>query len=150
MSEPDNEFLSLAREAAEVDTSPVAGEGAVPMPPEPDVAQAPAAVGELEEARAIIALICTSANALLPFLAPIYTDEVQARLAAVTAPLLKKYGITAGSLFERYREEIAFGVVAVPLAGATYQAFRAHRAQASEKGGSSATVSAAEPQPAAA
>lgn len=121
----DTDFSALANEAAQADADTV---GPQPAPEAAPDTSAP--VNDVDEARMIIGLVCVNTNAIFPFLAPIYTDTVQEKLATVTAPLMKKYGVTAGGLFERYKEEIAFGLVAVPLAVATAQAFKAQRSEA--------------------
>ncbi len=122
----DTDFSALAHEAAQADADTVGPQAAPEAAP---VAAEPVPT-DLDEARMIIGLVCVHTNAIFPFLAPIYTDDVQDKLAGVTAPLMKKYGLTAGGLFERYKEEIAFALVAVPLSLATAQAFRSQRAAA--------------------
>lgn len=139
--ENENEFAALAREAERLDGSHDAGAapgGAATVDqsaPEQEAASGGTApADDLAEARAVIALLCSVGTALFPFLAPIYTAPTQERLATVAAPLMRKHGLTAGGLFARYREEIEFAMVALPLAGATYQAFRAHRAPVTVQG----------------
>lgn len=135
----DTDFSALAHEAAQADAEAIG-----PRPVAPDAApDAETPVNDVDEARAIIGLVCIHTNAIFPFIAPIYTDDVQGRLAAVTAPLMKKYGITAGGLFDSYKEEIAFGMVAVPLTIATVQAFKAQRPESAQEANAEAAQAVA-------
>jgi len=85
--------------------------GTVPMGPE-------------EEAKDLIRFGVGLFAPLYPRLGQVYTEDVQARLAAVTAPLMAKYNLSLGAIFEKWGAEINFAIVAVPLAGETVKAIR--------------------------
>lgn len=77
------------------------------------------------EAREIIRFATTLFFPLYPSLARVYTEERQEQLAVVSAPLMRKYGLSLGALFERWGAEINFAIVAAPLAGETAKAIKA-------------------------
>lgn len=56
-----------------------------------------------------------------PALEDVYPPAVRKRLAAVTAPLMRKYGVNMDNL----GPEIGFALVALPLIGPTVQAIKA-------------------------
>lgn len=131
---------ALKNEAAVVD----AEAEALTAPPAPEVAAdaaagaAPAAeptLSPIEEARGVIDLAVSLAVPFYSSLDAIYTDDARDRLARAAAPLLAKYGISIGSLFARWKEEIDFAFVALPLVLQTLQAIKAEnlRKKLSEK-----------------
>lgn len=101
---------------------------AVDVEAPPSVAEAPAISPE-DEARGLIDVIVASVVPFFPSLESVYDEEARARLAAVTAPLMRKYNLSASSIFDRWKEEIAFAFVALPLAMKTAEAVKAERAK---------------------
>lgn len=83
-----------------------------------------------EEARSVIDLGVELAVPFYASLEAIYTTEVRDRLARAAAPLLKKYNVSLGSLFARYKEEIDFAFVAAPIVLQTIKAIGQERARA--------------------
>lgn len=65
---------------------------------------------------------------LYPSLEGVYSKEVIGRLAAVSVPLMQKYDISLGGIFEKWGPEINFAIVAVPLTQATVAAVRQDKA----------------------
>jgi hypothetical protein len=63
---------------------------------------------------------------LYPSLAPIYTPDVRARIAATWAPVAQKYNLTLGAL----GPELVFAATVLPLIAPTVQAIRTDRAAA--------------------
>lgn len=57
-----------------------------------------------------------------PQLAPVYTAERRAKLAAATYALFKKRGWTMGGLFARWKEEVAMLLVVLPIIRDTREA----------------------------
>ncbi|MEC4722946.1 hypothetical protein RY831_27685 [Noviherbaspirillum sp. CPCC 100848] len=113
---------SLAAIQGEVlDAEPVEGtgeggySGTVPMNP-------------ADEAKDLIQFGLSLFMPLYPSLEVIYTPEKQERLAAVTGPLMAKYNLSLGSIFEKWGAEINFAIVALPLAAETAKAVRADNA----------------------
>lgn len=76
------------------------------------------------EAREVIRFATTLFFPLYPSLARVYTEERQEQLAQVSAPLMQKYGLSLGMLFERWGAEINFAIVALPLAKETASAIK--------------------------
>lgn len=89
--------------------------GTVPMSPE-------------DEARDLIQFGLSLFAPLYPSLERIYTPDKQARLAAVTGPLMAKYNLSLGAIFEKWGPEINFAIVALPLAAETAKAVKAENA----------------------
>jgi hypothetical protein len=77
------------------------------------------------EARELIRFATALFFPLYPSLARIYTEPRQEQLAVVSAPLMAKYGLSLGAIFERWGAEINFALVALPLAGETVKAIKA-------------------------
>lgn len=82
----------------------------------------------VQEALGVIQFGTTLFFPLFPSLAAVYTAERQQQLATVSAPLMQKYGLSLGTLFERWGAEINFALVAVPLARETVKAVKADNA----------------------
>lgn len=78
-----------------------------------------------QEAREVIRFAATLFFPLYPSLERVYTEQRQEQLAQVSAPLMQKYGLSLGTLFERWGAEINFALVAVPLVGETVKAVKA-------------------------
>lgn len=113
------DLKDLAGEADLIDSqaAPVSAEPAQP-------AATVAATDPAAEAGDVIRFGVALFVPLYPSLATVYSDAQQERLAQATAPLLAKYGITMGGLFERWGPEINFLIVAGPLAMETAKAIR--------------------------
>ncbi|HJV86925.1 MAG TPA: hypothetical protein VJ698_15775 [Noviherbaspirillum sp.] len=90
--------------------------GTVPMKPE-------------DEAKDLIQFGLSLFTPLYPSLARIYTPEKQQRLAEVTGPLMAKYNLSLGAIFEKWGAEINFAIVALPLAAETAKAIKADNAE---------------------
>lgn len=100
----------------------------------PAAAAAPAAPAG-DPAREAAELIEFARSLLLPMypqLATVYTPEVCKRLGEAGAPVLAKYGLTLGGLFDRWAPEIGFAIVALPLVRPTIDAMRADNGKAAE------------------
>lgn len=109
------------------------GELPPPAAAEPGAAGADRPAGMTDyaaEAQGLIDFVFHGVSPVYPSIAPIYPPEVRARLAATAAPLMEKYNLTLGAIFEKWAKEIAFGMVALPLIAPTVQAIRADRAAA--------------------
>lgn len=90
-------------------------------------------MGPQEEARDLIKFGVGLFEPLYPRLAQVYTPEVQEKLADVTGPLMAKYNLSLGVIFEKWGAEINFAIVAVPLAGETVKAIRLDNADRAAK-----------------
>jgi hypothetical protein len=77
---------------------------------------APVVIDTLGEARDLIRFVVGVFVPLYPKLEAVYTAERQDALAQASVPLMEKYGVTMGGMFERWGPEIRFALVAVPLA----------------------------------
>lgn len=120
-----------AAEAAAV-PEPEASQEAPPEAASAAAAEAAAeqpALSPEQEARALIDVAVASVVPFFPALEEVYTDEAKGKLAAVSAPLMAKYGVTVASLFARWKEEIEFSIVAAPLLIQTLKAIQASRAK---------------------
>lgn len=116
----DGRAESLAALNAQVDSGAVAG-----------VADPGAVAGladPVEEAKNVIAFAVALFVPLYPSLERVFSEGQQERLAAVSVPLMQKYDISLGGIFERWGPEINFALVAVPMAQATVAAVRADKA----------------------
>jgi hypothetical protein len=96
------------------------GAGSAPIDP-------PALTPE-EETRAGIDMLVMIAVPFYPSLDQVYTPEVRDRLARTLTPVLSKYGISIPGLFGRWKEEIDFAFIAVPVAIATARAVKLENA----------------------
>ncbi len=79
----------------------------------------------LQQAAEIVRFATTLFFPLYPSLERVYTEEKQARLAAAAAPLMEKYDLSMGKIFQQWGAEITFAMVALPLAGDTIKAIKA-------------------------
>lgn len=113
---------SLAAEAAKLDAAPdAAGPGAAAEP------EAPAADVPAE----VAALLKTTAAMLtpaFPCLAEIYTDATCRQLGEAAAPVMEKYGVSVGGIFDRWGAEITLAATALPVAAATWKGIKADNA----------------------
>lgn len=118
-----NEAMAVDAEA-EALTAPPAGE----LPPGADAPAQEPALSPIEEARGLIDLGVSLAVPFFPSLDKVYTADAKDRLARAAAPLLEKYGLSISSLFAKWKEEIDFAFVALPLVLQTVRAVQADRA----------------------
>lgn len=134
-----NRAAAVDAQAAEVTAAPEPVEAA----PEAPAVDAPATeappISAEEEARGLIDVIVASVVPFFPAIESVYDDAARARLAAVTAPLMKKYNLSATSIFDRWKEEIAFAFVALPLALKTAEVVKAERAKKAPASAAAAT-----------
>ncbi|KRB70489.1 hypothetical protein [Noviherbaspirillum sp. Root189] len=84
------------------------------------------------EAREVIRFATTLFFPLYPSLERVYTEARQEQLAMVSAPLMQKYGLSMGTIFERWGAEINFALVALPLAKETAAAVKHDNQQRKE------------------
>lgn len=139
-----NALNALKTEAVDADAE-LDAMTAPPAPEQPAQELAPEpALSPIEEARGLVDLAVTIAAPIFPSLERVYTDDARDRLARVAAPLLAKYGMSVSGIFTRWKEEIDFAFVALPLVLQTVQAIKADRAakeqeqkdaEAAKKGG---------------
>lgn len=115
-----NDLENLAAQAAVLDaeTAPVDMTAPAAEPAAPVMSAADEAAGVIKFAVALFV-------PLFPSLEAVYTTAAQARLADVAGPVMTKYGLTMGGLFEKWGPEINLAIVAVPLAMETGRAMRA-------------------------
>lgn len=107
----------LAEAAADTGAAAAAQPGASPIAEQPAVDPAKEAADLIEFARSLLL-------PLYPRLEAVYTPEVCGRLGAAAGPLMAKYGLTLGGLFDRWAPEIGFAIVALPLVRPTIEAIR--------------------------
>lgn len=125
LAEPDKPAASitpahiLAEAAADVPAAPGAPAAAAPAAPAAALDPHAEAVDLIEFANALLL-------PLYPSLKAVYTAEVRARLATVSAPLMAKYGMTLGGM----GPEVGFLLAVVPLIQPTIAAIRADRGAA--------------------
>lgn len=112
----------LAAEAAVIDAEQIAA--SAPPDAAPSEPVAPPA-DYLTEARGVVGFVCVAACAVFPCLAPIYSQEVQEKLAVVTAPLLEQYKVDLGGIMGKYGNWINFAMIVLPLGAQTFQAMKA-------------------------
>ncbi|WP_375591972.1 hypothetical protein [Chitiniphilus eburneus] len=84
----------------------------------------------VEEAREVVIFVRELAAPVYPSLRQVYSDETVERIATAAAPLMQKYGVTLGGMFERWGPEIHFAMVMLPVGMQTAAAIRADRAAA--------------------
>lgn len=94
--------------------------------PAPAAAEPAAAVDPLAEAVGLVEFFHALIIPLYPSLDGVYTPAVRGRLAAVSAPLMAKYGVNLGKL----GPEVTFLLTVVPLIQPTIAAIRADRGAA--------------------
>lgn len=95
--------------------------------PSPAAADAAAAEGHDLPAE-VAALLKTTAAMLAPMfpsLAEVYTDATCQQLGTAAAPVMEKYGLSVGGIFDRWGAEITLAATALPVAVATYQGVKA-------------------------
>lgn len=92
----------------------------------PPAADAPEAAAHDLPAE-VAALLQTTAAMLAPMfpsLAKVYTEETCRSLGVAAAPVMQKYGLTVGGIFDRWGAEITLAATALPVAVATYEGVR--------------------------
>ncbi len=114
------ELDRLAAEAAAID----AQASAATEPPQPEAEAAPAADVPAEVA-ALLQAVAALFAPVFPCLATIYTPDTCRRLGDSAAPVMAKYGLSVGGLFERWGAEITLAATAFPVALATWQGIKA-------------------------
>lgn len=117
---------ALAGEAAAADAllTPQAAPGGIPEQAAPDQAQVIATAEE--EAAAIVGLVATGIEALLPPLK--YGQETRTEAAQKLAPLVAKYGASGGFL-ARWAAEIDAGVFFATLGWKSFQFYKLSKAK---------------------
>lgn len=118
-----DEVTILAAQASEIDAE------LLPQQPAEEAAAAGGPVSTITEAGELIRFAVALFVPLYPSIEGIYTVPNQARLAEVAAPLMEKYGVTMGGIFERWGVEINFLIVAGPVAMETAKAIRHDNAE---------------------
>lgn len=117
--------MSADLQALEAEAAVIDAEGAAPDAPA--AAPEPAAV-KVDVAAEVAALLATVAGILtpaFPCLANIYTEPTCRKLGEAAAPVMEKYGVSVGGLFDRWGAEITLAAVAFPVVAATVQGVKA-------------------------
>lgn len=110
---------ALAAEAGALDAPEAeAGPGAQPAP-EAQAVDMPAEVAALLKTAAAIL------TPAFPCLAEIYTEATCRQLGEAAAPVMDKYGLSVGGLFDRWGAEITLAATALPVAVATWHGVKA-------------------------
>ncbi|SMC29522.1 hypothetical protein SAMN02745857_03891 [Andreprevotia lacus DSM 23236] len=102
-------------------------------PPGDTAGEAAAAIGGYDaalEARTLLQVAREALAPIYPSLRAVYSDETCERIAQAAAPVMHKYGVTAGGIFEKWGPELALAVVVVPVGMQTVKAIRHDREQA--------------------
>lgn len=90
-------------------------DAATPPPVDPATGQPVAPVDYVSEARDVIDTLCAGLEFIYSEKGLQFSDPTRARLAAGWAPVMEKYGLSAGGLFGEYRAEIGAAIVTVPV-----------------------------------
>lgn len=114
----DTDLQALEAEAAALDATAAAVPGAVEAPAAPVVDSA-------AEVAALLQTVSALLSPMFPSLSTIYTEATCRKLAAAAAPVLAKYDMSVGGLFERWGPEIGLAAAALPVAVATHRGIRA-------------------------
>lgn len=86
-------------------------------------AEGPQATADQTEAiAASITMAVGMLSPLFPSLKQVYTEDAIGKLASTSNALAQKHGFVLSEFFTKWKEEIAFGAVGIPIAMATYQA----------------------------
>lgn len=118
MSENLADLEQLSAAAAAVDSMAEAGAD-LPVAAAPD-AQADSA----GEVAALLSVVAGMLSPLFPSLPGIYDQATCRKLGDAAAPVLEKYDVSVGGVFERWGAEITLAAVALPVAIATAQAIK--------------------------
>lgn len=114
------ELEALESQAAVIDSETAAPDAAAAAPDPESV--------KVDVAAELAALLETVAGILtpaFPCLASIYNTATCRRLGDAAAPVMDKYGLSVGGLFERWGAEITLAAVAFPVVAATVQGVKA-------------------------
>lgn len=127
MTDEINELDQLATAAAAVDNMAEAG---ADMP-----AAAPEAppVDPAAEVAALLSVVAGILSPLFPCLPGIYSEATCRKLGEAAAPVLAKYDVSVGGMFDRWGAEITLAAVALPVAIATAQGVKADMAARRKK-----------------
>lgn len=128
METAQTELDQLEAAAAAVDN--MAEQGAADLAPA--AAEQPAADPAAEVA-ALLSLLAGILAPLFPSLPGIYTEPTCKRLGDAAAPVLLKYEVSVGGLFDRWGPEIGLAAAALPVAIATAQGIKADLAARRKK-----------------
>lgn len=90
-------------------------DAATPPPVDPATGQPVAPTDYIAEARGLIDTLCAGLEFIYSEKGLQFSDPTRARLAAGWAPVMEKYGLSAGGLFGEYRAEIGAAIVTVPV-----------------------------------
>ena len=102
-----------AAEAVALDPAAPAGSPEV-APPDPAA-----------EVAALLATVAALLSPMFPSLGTIYTESTCRRLGDAAAPVLAKYDLSVGGLFERWGPEITLLGAALPVGVATWKGVKA-------------------------
>lgn len=138
-----DQLAALENHAASHDAG-IAAEFA-PPPGQPGAAAPDLHIDAQDEAQQLLIFARTALVPFYPSLANVYTDAQIGHLAQAAAPVMRKYGITAGAVFNQWAPEIGLALVVVPLGLQTAQAIRHDREQA-RAAANQPQVAADEPQ----
>lgn len=117
----------LAAEAAAID-----GQASAAVNPEPE-AEAAAAVDVPAEVAALLQAVAGLFAPMFQSLGTIYTPDTCRRLGEAAAPVMEKYNLSVGGLFDRWGAEITLAATALPVAFATWQGVKDDLAARREK-----------------
>jgi hypothetical protein len=124
----DESLEDLAAQAAGVDAATADAALSVASP-EAAAAQSDPA-GEVASLLQVVAGILSPA---FPSLAGVYDEPTCKRLGEAAAPVLVKYDLSVGQLFERWGAEITLAAVALPVTLATWRGVKADLAAGRKK-----------------
>lgn len=110
-------LADLANEAAAVEAA--AAPAAAPDADAPPPADVPA------EVAALVKMVAGMLTPAFPCLAEIYNEATCQQLGAAAAPVMDKYGLSVGGLFDRWGAEITLAAVALPVGLATMKGVKA-------------------------
>lgn len=117
-TETTENLEDLAAQAAALDVAPDA--------PAADAAAPDAAAADVPaEVAALLQTVAAMLTPAFPCLAEIYTVETCRKLGEAAAPVLNKYGLSVGGLFEQWGAEITLASVALPVGAATWAGVKA-------------------------
>lgn len=115
----DSELDQLEVQAAAVDADAAAPDPSAP--PEPEAV----AIDAAAEVAALLQTVAGILTPAFPCLAEIYNEATCQRLGEAAAPVMDKYEVSVGGLFERWGAEITLAAVALPVGIATVQGIKA-------------------------
>jgi hypothetical protein len=113
---------SLAAEAGALDAAADAAAPVAAAEPEAPAADVPA------EVAALLKTVTGMLTPAFPCLAEIYTDATCRALGEAAAPVMAKYGVSVGGIFDRWGAEITLAAVALPVGAATWKGVKAELA----------------------